>query len=553
MQYELILHNYFRTKERTQTSIEALANIWQCSTRYAKTIVQRLQKQQIISWETSRGRGKKPYITLQRTKLETIYDSFHSYWQREQYEQAYTLLADYQLLNNPITQSWLQHHYGVQQSKNEEYIFRYPSYDVNLNLDPIKALSRHDAHFIKQIHETLFKFNEHTKKVEPNLIFHYETKDYKKWRFILRKGILFHNLQPLTTSDIKHSLEQLTDLVAPYFQFLHIEIIHDHEIVITLSTPFALLPNLLSSFRTVILPQDYTDGTIGCGAFMLAENSEKRLQLKTFEHYFHTRPWIDGVDIIYTNHVTDFGISYKPYPNSVPQTEITFQEFGAEYIVLNCHNGPLKNCAMRETIYHLIKPNEFVLKEYNETVATSWVPNQEKITNVSSTLKVPATNFPTLKIGYQQIREGANHLREAHIIQKQLEQYGIASSLECVNLQSETKQVDYSIDIFVGGVAVGRQQVLSILNIYLSHPSPFLSLLNRDNKQWLRGQLQMIYTTSDTIQIEKNFTEIEHRLQTIHCLKFLTHRQHCQYIRKDFPFRQVQFDENGRIDYKKVF
>ena len=67
------------------------------------------------------------------------------------------------------------------------------------------------------------------------------------------------------------------------------------------------------------------------------------------------------------------------------------------------------------------------------------------------------------------------------------------------------------------------------------------------------AQLQMIYTTLDTILIEKTFTEIEHRLQTIHCLKFLTHRQHCQYIRKDFPFKQVQFDENGRIDYKKVF
>ena len=70
MQYELTLYKYFEQNIRTETTIEKLATIWHCSSRHAKTQIQYLQQQQVVHWETSRGRGKKPFLTLLREKIE---------------------------------------------------------------------------------------------------------------------------------------------------------------------------------------------------------------------------------------------------------------------------------------------------------------------------------------------------------------------------------------------------------------------------------------------------------------------------------------------------
>lgn len=553
MHYELKLFQFFNVLYRQETSIEELAQIWQCSTRYAKTIVQKLHQQNIIKWETAKGRGKKPYITLLKSKAECIFELFTNYWKKNQFELAYSLLGEHQMLSEPKIQAWLQRQYGVHKTEKREHIFRFPLHDEgrSITLNPLHAISNYDAHFIKQLHETLFKENKLTGEIEENLLFRYETTDYRKWRFILRKGIYFHNLKLVQAEDVQYSLERLVEIAKPYFEFEKIEVIHNYELILTLSKPFALLPHLLTSFRTVILPKDHADGLIGCGSFMLEEQSKQRLQLKTFDRYFHTRAYIDGIDIIFANKGTDLGISYLPYPEQIAQREVLIREVGANYVVLNCKSGPLQQVEKRETIYALINANDFASTDQHEIVATSWLSNSKQL-ETNASIKCAGTSFPTLTIGFQQIHQDVTHYDKAVTLQTQLKKHGISSTLKCIDLQ-QSGELDDSIDIFVGGATIGKQKFISILNRYFTKPKAILSLLDNHNKEILLKRLETIYCGELTNCYEQAFSEIEHHLQEIYCLKFLTQHQHYLYIREDYNYQNLQFDNNGFIQYKQIY
>ncbi|WP_375218752.1 SgrR family transcriptional regulator [Psychrobacillus sp. PGGUH221] len=130
--------------------------MWQCSTRYAKTIVKKCYESEWIDWETYQGRGKKPLLKIKLPKLQAIYIAFDELWQGAHYDRAYKILHEYKLLADPEVNTWLSERFGFTQSDDELDVFRYPYPKVELNLDPIKVLSRHDSHFARQICETLF-------------------------------------------------------------------------------------------------------------------------------------------------------------------------------------------------------------------------------------------------------------------------------------------------------------------------------------------------------------------------------------------------------------
>ena len=87
----------------------------------------------------------------------------------------------------------------------------------------------------------------------------------------------------------------------------------------------------------------------------------------------------------------------------------------------------------------------------------------------------------------------------------------------------------------------------------MTKPKAILSLLDEDNKSILLQRLQTIYSGEQANSYEQTFNQIEQQLQAMYCLKFLTHRQHHVYIREDLNYQNLQFDENGYIQYKKIF
>ena len=550
MHYQLRLFEFFIENVRKETSVEELAQIWQCSTRYAKTIVKKLKQEQIIKWEVTKGRGKKPFITILQSKEQCIINIFISYWEKNQFEEAYSLIGQYQMLKNPIIQNWLQQQYGMQQNEKLQHILRLPFLNQDLKLHPLHAISNWDSHLMQQIHEPLFKENEVTGEIEGNLLFHYETTDYQNWRFILRKGVYFHHMKPVYAADIQFSLERLSQLAKPYFNYEQFEIVHDYEIIITLSKPFAILPELLSSFRTVILPRDKPDGLIGCGPFMLESLSPYNIQLTTFDSYFKKRPYIDGIEFIFDNNETDFGISYTPYPKDIPQKELLMKQLATDYVVLNMQNGPLQNEIMRETIYVLIQPEDFITNVMTETVASNWLSSHKQ--QLFATIQCTGDDFPVLKIGYQYLSSHTNYLDKALILQGQLHQFGIKTELRCIDLNIDETVDTSSIDLFIGGATFGKQKILSVLNLYFTKPKAILSFLNEYHSNLVKQTLEKIYTTKQH-SFTETLNELVEQNQKIYCLKLLTHRQKRMYVRDDYQYKNLKFDTSGFIKYSKIF
>lgn len=552
MHYELALYSHFNEQQPTHTSIEELAAIWSCSARYAKTIIQRLASEQTVTWEHFRGRGKKPILTLNRTKLEAIHQVFDSLWQQEHFHEAYTLLMSQQLLQHPVAEKWLMDRYGVQQLPANKQIFRQPFYKVVINFDPLHGLSRHDLHFAEQLHETLFSYNSTTQKTEANLLFHYETENNRTWRFIVRKDIFFHNNKQLTAHDIKWSLLRAVSFTDAFFSYEDIEILHDYELTITLTKDYALFPQCLASYRTAILPRFQDDGKIGCGPFMFVEETAEKLLLNVFPRYFKQRPWIDGIEILYTDSEAGFGLSFRPFQEAVPSTELVFHEDGADFISLNMRSGPLSNPLFRETIYSLIDEHEYLMKERREVPAYSWEYGKIS-TSRKAEPRIPAQQFPPLKIGFQQIRDGVNHEREAAILQKALANYGIESTLELVDFRLPPTDVSSSYDLFVGGYALGKDVVLSLIALYTGSPKTILHMAADELQEAVTDLIEKAVCLSTAEAILDKIRTIETQLQHVYCLKLLNHRSHRQFLSGDLHYRNIQFDSHGRIDYKRIW
>lgn len=530
MDYGLTLFQYFSPFIRTETSIHQLTQIWHCSERHTKKLVQKLQQQNLIVWEPTLGRGKKPFLTLTQTKNHYIKQLFQANWLSGKFEQAFQLLVEHHLVNDPSIQLWLNEQFGMKKNNEDALIFSFPHTKSNLVFDPLLAETNIDAHFISQIHETLFNVNEATGEVEGNLVFHYETVDFKQWRIVLRKGVFFHNLKPVTARDVKYSLERLSALAKPYFHMETISIIHDYELIIYLSNHFAPLPHLLASYRSVIIPFGQTTETIGCGPFVLKEYSEHQVSLQTFDHYFKIRPYIDGVDVLFLPNEMDIGISKYPYPEPIKQHEISVPNQAVEYIVLNNQCGMLKNNNVRQAIYEMV-----------ELDAPLTIPPQLQIHE----------DMPTLVIGYQFIDEESHHLLQAQSLKEQLSLAGIPCNLQSIDIHN-VKSLDHSLDIYIGNMTIGKYSILPLLNLFLSKPKAILSLVDTATTAHILQKLDQVYR-AHCERYEDVFAQLKNELMANYCLKILSSPTYPLYIRDDFIYKNLAFDDLGFVRYEKIY
>lgn len=415
-QYILKLYGRFEVGQSSTTSIAELAQIWSCSARYAKVLIKKCEERGWLKWHTTQGRGKKPTVLLQLTKLEAIYLAFDHYWEQQQFKEAYALLQEHDVISHPQVENWLQQRYGFS-NEEERDVFRYPYPNIQLHYDPLNGNSRHDMHFYNQIHEPLFVYCIETERVQPNLAYGYHTSDAKKWTFTLRKNIYFHNGTKLTSEDVIASLKRAC--MRKLLPEARLTVTSPYHFTIELAQPTMLFPRILCSYRFSIIPVKWIEEGAkgippGCGAFYIAEKNEQHMRLSVFPKYFKQRPWIDDVDILFTENIQQFGISALPFAAHIAQQKIVFQEQGADFIIFNAARGPLQDEKYRRALFEAIDAASYCLTEEGEIIATSFLTTNNR--QQQSPLPLPTLDFPYLRIGVQQIRPHANHLREAQIL-----------------------------------------------------------------------------------------------------------------------------------------
>ncbi|WP_318614425.1 ABC transporter substrate-binding protein [Sporosarcina sp. YIM B06819] len=562
------LTRHFIKNIETETTIAQLALLLNCSERHSKTVMKYLHQQGHIRWVVQKGRGKKPKITVLQSNDEIQLTEAKHNIQQGHYKDAFQIIQQFDSHLQDDFQRWFEEHLGLSQENTTELnndVLRYPFYETSLIMDPPYILSRHDAHMVQQIFDRLVEYDSISQQLLPRIAHHWESSDGQQWTFYLRKGIRFHHGRELTSEDVKATFTRFP-LQEPIIQNLkQIDTPSQTAIIFHLKNPDFLFPRYLSNKKASIIPiemiekdDSFSLHPVGCGPFQLVRHDEDMVRLDVFPDYYGNRPWLDCVEIIKTP-FTIHAEAKHPLLLNAPDAswkEIRVQEEGADYIAFNCRkNGPMQDAQFRRFIYSIVNRADFCLQGGNEKVAYSFVTERSMILNNKehqpSIECIPPDVI--IKIAAQQIRPDANHEREALILQLQLAEHGIISTVELFDLPELNDRLFDCFDMFVGGIALGEDRLLSVLTASQSSTLPIYPCLTDEMKKVVDQKITTIKESRTDKTRWESYFQLESYLTTNHILLFLTHRSHTIYEPGNSSYVNIQLDRNGRIDYRKVW
>ena len=168
---------------------------------------------------------------------------------------------------------------------------------------------------IEEVFDTLLLPKADGSGVGPDLATSWsQSADELSWTFHLRHGVTFTNGQPLTSKDVKFSIEQTQKPSSP-FAFINASIAKittpdPYTVVVQTKQPFAPLPSDMAIFANSIVPYNYAGMTpeafakhpIGSGAFML-------------------KSWTPGVEVSFVRN-PHYWRQGRPYLNSITFKEV---------------------------------------------------------------------------------------------------------------------------------------------------------------------------------------------------------------------------------------
>ena len=144
------------------------------------------------------------------------------------------------------------------------------------SLDPRIGVDAQSEHIASLIFDSLVRRNAHF-NLEPWLATSWDTPDPLTWRFHLRTGVYFHNGRPLTSADVKYTLDSMrngtviTAKAQALAQIDHIDTPDAATVVLHLKQPDAALLWNLSDGAIGIVPvgsgRDFAFHPVGSGPF----------------------------------------------------------------------------------------------------------------------------------------------------------------------------------------------------------------------------------------------------------------------------------------------
>lgn len=93
--YYLQLCDLFSTEEMVEVPLKRLAEEWKITTRYAKKIIQELNKQNIIEWTPGKGRGNLSKLRLNYSKHDVVFGMAKDHVRRRKIHEAFSVIHNH--------------------------------------------------------------------------------------------------------------------------------------------------------------------------------------------------------------------------------------------------------------------------------------------------------------------------------------------------------------------------------------------------------------------------------------------------------------------------
>jgi peptide/nickel transport system substrate-binding protein len=379
-----------------------------------------------------------------------------------------------------------------------------------LGLTPSTAFTLEDVNVESQIFETLFK-EDYEGEVVPWLLESYKaTKNDTVWTMQLKKGVRFSTGKPMTSADVKWSLErseEVETLAGIVEGWGKPEAPTPTTVVLTTKKPTPEMPALLSRWGFGVVPEDwggvsekqFEEHPIGTGPFEFAKwKKGESLTLKKNVHYWMPqRPYLD--EVVYhtvqnpesrTAQVRGGQLDMAespPFPEvealeQDPQLAVDSSALGTEwYLILNNEGALFKNAKVREAVDYALDRESMVqlaLHGNGEPMNSYLTPSTP---SYDSSLAAPEHNAEKAKrLLAEAVQEGAKPTFAISSISESpfwTQAVQIAqANLEEVGFTVSVKKADLST--VIGEMEEDEFDAAAIMNYGKSSPAELFSFYN---------------------------------------------------------------------------
>lgn len=292
-------------------------------------------------------------------------------------------------------------------------LYRKPLPTLPITCNPKNFYDAYSTLVCTQVFDRLLDFDD-LLNINPMLAERWESRDDGRiWRFILRKGVKFHNGQPFTAEDVAFSLKHLLDknsVKRQDFAIIEgaeeyqkgrtksvdgIKIIDPYTIEVWLKKPFTPFLAVFAAYNTEIVPNNYggltesefSEKPIGTGAFKFDGYVKgKSVKLSANDEYFGGKPKInllfersdrkDAIDKFNQGYYHDIDW-YYPEPHEIKRDYSVTKSPRAHtrIIAFNTRRMPLNNEHVRKAIDYVLDKHVLSEKCYHGyTVGAGYVP-----------------------------------------------------------------------------------------------------------------------------------------------------------------------------------
>ncbi|RXZ01771.1 ABC transporter substrate-binding protein [Fictibacillus sp. S7] len=566
-------HPEHKDDQPAEVTVSQLESLFYCTKRNVNLLLKRMGEERWLTWVPGKGRGNRSKVHFHYDLEEAAAAYFSKLLAKNQIAEAAEFIKR-PLMPEHLAQKLqmqMQNNFGLQVKQTVSSsvdLLKIPMRRPLAALDPAFSYTAAEAHFVRQIFDTLINYNSVTETFEPHLAHHWEVNsEYTEWTFFLRKSVRFHHGRNLNSQDVKYSLERLKDpdVQSPFrhlfSELQSIEAFHEYGIKMRLKRPNAFFLHYLSSFNAAILPQDVPIMTgrelIGTGPFNVTEYNDRVFVLEAFDNHFNGRPLLDRVELWFVELNPDRIIDYElPGSGTTKNRHMKVNNTGSRYLVFNFQReGPHHDLYFRQAIAELIDPNQLIseLGGRRGCPASSFWPERSErssfppssITRARSLLKKSSYNGEVLTFKY--LDYTSEGLREAEWIQNRFREVGIYLNLSPYSLL-DTEQHDG--EMISKGEVLERDAQYGFLS-FLKGERSMRSLLTQQQIEVLDRYLGEFLQEEDYEKREEIIDSIE---TYFYEQKILLHLYH---IAKEWNYpallKGVRLNDFGWTDFRKLW